>query len=458
MKRLGMSRLAGFIAAAGWFCASQALLPAQSGGNEAGVCSRCHVVSVLEWQISGHREAAANCQTCHGPSAAHVANERNEVSPDRIPRGAAADPLCSSCHQTGCPESKSTAGCLQCHNSHSLTSPGQIQDFQGDRSNHPIQEALRQFGRLREQVKAAEDLSARHEWQAARDAFLLALEIKPGDRGVRERLAFCERRLNPAMPGFEIVGEEFDPVTGLPLEVQIEGLGIRLRLAPGGEFDIGSDAFDDSQPVHTVAIDPFYLGKFEITQAEWIALMESNPSQHKDSPNAPQRPVERISWHDAMALVAKLNEKVPGAGFRLPSEAEWEYAARAGGGLFKQFELARYAWYGETSRSAAHAEDFQTIGDFATRPAGTKESNGWGFHDMHGNVWEWTSSLFQPYFYDPSDGRESPTAAGHRVLRGGGYSDMAALLDPALRHSERPERRYRWNGLRVARSVPALPR
>ena len=270
MKRRGMSRLAGLIAAAGLFCASQALLPAQAGRNEAGVCSRCHVVSVLEWQISGHREAAANCQTCHGPSAAHVANERNEVSPDRLPRGAAADPLCSSCHQMGCPESKSTAGCLQCHNSHSLTSPSQIQAFQGDRSKHPIQEAVRQLGRLREQLKAAEELIARREWQAAKTAFLLALEIKPGDRGIRERLAFCERRLHPAMPGFVIAGEEFDPVSGLPFEVQVEGLGIPLRLAPGGEFDIGSDAFDDSQPVHTVEIRPFYLGKFEITQAEWI--------------------------------------------------------------------------------------------------------------------------------------------------------------------------------------------
>ena len=84
---------------------------------------------------------------------------------------------------------------------------------------------------------------------------------------------------------------------------------------------------------------------------------------------------------------------------------------------------------------------------------GRKEPNRWGFFDMHGNVWEWTSSLFRPYVYDSSDGREALADTGKRVLRGGGFADPSFLLDPALRHPERPGRRYRWNGLRLARDA-----
>ena len=256
------------------------------------------------------------------------------------------------------------------------------------------------------------------------------------------------------MPGFEVVGDEFDPVTGLAREVRVRGLDIPMVLAPPGEFDMGADDFKESQPVHTVAVEPFYLGKHEITQSQWQAVMGENPSEHQGSGQEDDLPVERVSWHDAQDFVNKLNEQVEGGGFRLPTEAEWEYAARAGSGLFKQFELARYAWFRETTMGAAETADFVTVEAFSTRPVGAKEANPWGFHDLHGNVWEWTSSLLKPYFYDPADGRESLVAKGQRVLRGGGYADAGDLLDPALRHGERPERRYRWNGLRIARSVP----
>ena len=301
-------------------------------------------------------------------------------------------------------------------------------------------------------IARAEEFVAKGEWSAAKSAFAEALLLRPGDRRAMARVAFCDRRLDPEMPGFEIVGEEFDPVTGLPIEVKVAGSGIGMRLAPRGEVDIGSEEFEQSRPVHTVAVEPFYLGKFEITQAKWERLMGSNPSEHK---RGGMVPVERVSWRDAQDFVAKLNDGTPGGGFRLPTEAEWEYAARAGGGLFKEFELARYAWYRVNSGDPDPAEDFRKIETFSTHPVGEKEPNAWGFHDMHGNVWEWTSSLLKPYLYDAADGRESLNAEGHRVLRGGGYADMADLLHPALRHPERPTRQYRWNGLRIARDVPA---
>ena len=424
---------------------------AQDNLKQAGVCSRCHVVSVLEWQISAHVDAGTNCQACHGPSAAHVANERNEVSPDRIPRGTAADGLCSTCHTQGCPSTKQTTNCLECHNQHSLTKTQQIQAFQGDRSTDPIHQAVARLEEFRETMARGEDLAGKNEWAAAKSVFEEALRLRRGDPKTIERIAFCDRRLHPDMPGFKIAGEEFDPVSGLPLEVTVAETGLVMRLAPRGEFDIGTEAFKESQPVHTVAVEPFYLGKFEVTQAEWEALMGAKPSEHKGDGVLP---VERVSWNDAQEFVTKLNQRTPGGGFRLPTEAEWEYAARAGGGLFKEFELARYAWYRENSGDPDPGDDFRKIGTFSTHSVGEKEPNRWGFHDMHGNVWEWTSSLLKPYFYDLADGRESPTAKGHRVLRGGGYADMADLLHPALRHPERPTRQYRWNGLRVARDVP----
>lgn len=219
----------------------------------------------------------------------------------------------------------------------------------------------------------------------------------------------------------------------------MNGAGIVMVLVPGGEADIGSERLADARPVHTVRIEPFYLGKFEITQAEWVALMGDNPSAHQQSGRLP---VELVSWEDAQAFLANLNERVPGGGFRLPTEAEWEFAARAGvppSGA----ELARVAWF--------EAPD----SDFAPKVAGSGQPNKLGLFDMQGNVWEWCSSLAAPYPYNAWDGRESLTAAGLRVLRGGGYADQADLLDPALRHGERPNRRLRWNGLRIARSAPA---
>jgi len=206
-----------------------------------------------------------------------------------------------------------------------------------------------------------------------------------------------------------------------------------MVLAAGGEFEMGSDRYEAARPVHTVSVRPFYLGEFEITQAEWLAVMGANPSAHQGDayPDAARMPVEEVSWEDAQAFVRALNEKVPGGGFRLPTEAEWEFAARKGGA--------------EPVTSVAqspHAVD-------------RNRADGLGLHDMLGNVWEWCSSLSRPYPFDPADGRESADGSSLRILRGGGYADPVDLLDPAFRHAERPTRRLPYNGLRLARDVPA---
>jgi sulfatase-modifying factor enzyme 1 len=340
-----------------------ALLAAQTDFQQAGVCSRCHVVSVLEWGISKHRRAGTDCRRCHGASAAHVANERNELPPDRLPREGAIAGLCLSCHAPGCPKTKRTAACQTCHHPHALVDPNQTGQAGGP-SHQP----------------------------APKPATVVAR--------------------NAVQPGFT--------ATGRDREVLVTGLDIPMVLVPAGEFDMGSDL------VHTVRVPAFYLGKFEVTQAQWRAVMGTNPSAVLGD----DLPVERVSWVDAQALVSKLNERVPGGGFRLPTEAEWEYACQG----------CAPGWSRDNS-------------SFRPQPVGGKPANRWGIHDLLGNVWEWCSSLARDYPYDPADGRESRTAPGLRVLRGGSFADSSPYLDPLLRHSERPDRRLRWNGLRLAREA-----
>jgi formylglycine-generating enzyme required for sulfatase activity len=205
-----------------------------------------------------------------------------------------------------------------------------------------------------------------------------------------------------------------------------------MVLVPGGDADIGSERLAIARPVHTVHVEAFYLGKYEVTRAEWKALMGADPSVGKSPGDSDRLPVEHVSWEDAQAFVGKLNQRVAGGGFRLPTEAEWEYAARAGKPA-DTVTLQRVAWFDAPVKASR------------PRPVGSRQPNKLGLFDMQGNVWEWCSSLYLPYPYDSSDGRESLATAGLRVLRGGGFADSADLLNPAMRHAERPQRRLQSN-------------
>jgi formylglycine-generating enzyme required for sulfatase activity len=138
------------------------------------------------------------------------------------------------------------------------------------------------------------------------------------------------------------------------------------------------DASDDETPQHRVSISkPFYLGKYEVTQAQWEAAMGSNPSEFKGRDN----PVELVSWEDAQEFISRLNRKEGHSSYRLPTEAEWEYAARAGSISAYNFgddsgQLQSYAWYGEEHNAGS------------THPVGQKQPNALGLYDMHGNVGE----------------------------------------------------------------------
>ena len=217
---------------------------------------------------------------------------------------------------------------------------------------------------------------------------------------------------------------------------------------PAGSFLMGSkaDPFAGSPPAayetpqHVVSIKTFSLGKFEVTQEQWFALMGNQPSNFKGR----TLPVERVSWDDAKAFVKKLSEKT-GKQYRLPSEAEWEYAARAGSQTAYAFgddarELGRYDWFLQNSGQTTH-------------PVGEKQPNAWGLHDMSGNVWEWTEDCWNAnYNGAPNDGRAwTLDNCSRRVVRGGSWDFFPEFLRTAYRYWDHPTWRDYRSGFRVAR-------
>ena len=398
--------------------------------QEAGACARCHAISVVEWGSSRHREEGTDCVACHGASRGHVVDERNNVPPDRLPRKAAIAALCLECHADGCPKTKERMSCQDCHHVHALIDPRNPPSTRDERLEQ-LEVCWHNYSQLMQQGE--ENVKAR-KWAAALSVFQRALVVKPRDGAALARLKMCERRMKPGLAGFEIVGSDFDDATGLPHQVHVAGQGIPMLLVTGGEFDMGSERFADTKPVHSVRVEPFYLARHESTRDEWTLLMGSAPSEQtgQNSAQTGQTPVGHLSWEDAQAVVRKLNERVAGGGFRLPTEAEWEYAARAGGDSGDAFELP------------------------APRAVERGRPNRLGFFDLAGNMREWCSSLLVPYPFNASDGREAANEPGLRVLRGGIYSEPPEWHDPAARHGERVNRRLAWTGLRLARSIPAM--
>jgi formylglycine-generating enzyme required for sulfatase activity len=220
-----------------------------------------------------------------------------------------------------------------------------------------------------------------------------------------------------------------------------------MVVIPAGSFQMGSNGDADEEPVHSVSVSSFALGKYELTQGQWKAVMGSNPSKFSNCGD--NCPVEQVSWNDIQQYIQKLNAK-SGQRYRLPSEAEWEYAARAG-------SMGKYSWGNGIGRNNANCDGCGSQWDNkSTAPVGQFRPNAFGLYDMHGNVWEWV----QDYFHDnysgaPSDGSawESGGEQKRRVLRGGSW-DYPADLRSAVRGGSSPGSRGINFGFRVARTAP----
>lgn len=202
--------------------------------------------------------------------------------------------------------------------------------------------------------------------------------------------------------------------------------GLETVYIPGGEFVMGSTGYDNEKPRHHVRVAPFYIGKYPITQSQWEAIMGENPSYFKGNPALP---VENVSWNDAKSFCEKI-AKATGQDYRLPTEAEWEYACRAGTTGDYAGDLIEIAWYNNNS-------------DYRTHPVGRLNPNDWGVHDMHGNVWEWCEDDWHgSYDGAPADGSawvDTPTRGSYRVIRGGCWYNLAVSCRSASRIFDSPD-------------------
>ncbi len=216
-----------------------------------------------------------------------------------------------------------------------------------------------------------------------------------------------------------------DPVTGM-----------QLVFVKGGCFRMGDtfgDGKEDEKPVHEVCLDDYYIGKYPVTQEQWQKVMGGNPSS--SSQCGRNCPVDGVSWNDVQKFIKKLNQQ-SGKNYRMPTEAEWEYAARSGGknekwaGTNSESGLGDYAWFNMNSDNQLH-------------PVGRKKPNSLGIYDMNGNIWEWCQDWYDTYYYkeSPKNNPQGPASGTARVVRGGSWVNLAWGLRSSFRYRDLPESR-----------------
>jgi formylglycine-generating enzyme required for sulfatase activity len=237
-----------------------------------------------------------------------------------------------------------------------------------------------------------------------------------------------------------------------------DGVSMTFVLIPPGRFRVGSppdeEGRDAEESLHVVvlpgAID---LGKYEVTQAQYEALMGKNPSRFKGR----DLPVEQVSWHDACEFAGRLTERGGGFSYRLPTEAEWEYGCR--GGLGSVFPFGLGAGRSLSSHQANFDGEFPAGGALkgpsleAPCPVGSYPANAMGLHDMHGNVWEWCADRYGPYPSGEEVDPTGPAGGSDRVNRGGGWQSHAQFCRSARRRGDEPGARNFMLGFRLARTI-----
>lgn len=247
--------------------------------------------------------------------------------------------------------------------------------------------------------------------------------------------------------------DERERLTGSNISFEVRAMlsslndfGIEMVYVKGGTFTMGctseqgSDCEDDEKPAHQVTLNDFYIGKYEVTQKQWRAVMGTDPPELSFK-GCDDCPVERVSWNDIQDFIKKLNQKT-GKKYRLPTEAEWEYAAR-GGSQSRGYKYAgsnnigEVAWYEGNSSSKTHA-------------VGGKKPNELGIYDMSGNVYEWCSDWYGNYSAGSQRNPQGPTSGTGRVLRGGSWYRIAGRCRVSDRSNSFPGNRINHYGFRLA--------
>ena len=216
--------------------------------------------------------------------------------------------------------------------------------------------------------------------------------------------------------------------------------GMEFVWIPAGQFQMGStssDSEENERPVTRAGISRgFWLGKFEVTQAEWQAVMGANPSRFSTCELCP---VEAVSWYDVHDFIERLNERAGANAYRLPTEAEWEYAARAGSTRERYGDLDAISWHIGNSQERTH-------------PVGQKLPNAWGLYDVLGNVWEWVADWYGDYPGGFVTEPRGPRSGLNRIIRGGGWGASSNYQRAAARIAEDPSHRSEYQGFRLART------
>jgi formylglycine-generating enzyme len=292
-----------------------------------------------------------------------------------------------------------------------------------DTQNARSEKSVSEFGRSEDELIDLVQVAVRK---------LLGIEVAPSKAEGKgsEKAAMG---VTSSLPGRSFT----DPFTGMEL-VFVKGGCLQMG-------DIWGDGTSDEKPVHEVCVDDFYLGRYEVTQGQWQTVMGSNPSRFKECGS--NCPVEMVSWNDVQEFTSRLSQRT-GKGFRLPTEAEWEYAARSGGkgekwsGASSEGELGQYAWYGGNSGRRTH-------------PVGEKRPNGLGLHDMSGNVAEWCSDWWERNYYQgsPRNNPKGPDKGFHRVLRGGSWDNTPRNVRATSRSGYPPPDRNSNFGFRLGLSA-----
>ena len=240
----------------------------------------------------------------------------------------------------------------------------------------------------------------------------------------------------------------------------VNGVSFTMVRVDGGTFTMGatdeqgSDAYDIEKPAHEVTLSTFSIGETEVTQALWEAVMGSNPSYYKDNS---ENPVEQVSWDDSQEFIKKLNS-LTGKSFRLPTEAEWEYAARGGSKSRKTkysggSDVGSVAWYDKNAYYVGKdGKKDESSPNYGTHPVKGKSPNELGLYDMSGNVWEWCEDYYDSIFYasSPMSNPKGPSTGSNRVRRGGSWNLNARLCRVSYRNYNTPDFRYCSLGLRLA--------